>query len=159
MEKTLRKYCSKNIIKDGDEVTYTIFFKNEFEYDLKNVVFTDNYDETRIKIISAQAENDGSALKFKRTIIRPGQSVVFRYTVQGINKGESAVKARNVVTIFTNTVDLSNESAEKTITIYPPNKPLPLLQSGPTHLVFIFLAGVFTLFFKRRRKLALTEPF
>lgn len=46
------------MINDGDEVIYTIFFKNKFDYDLQNVVITDDYDENRLEIISAPGKND-----------------------------------------------------------------------------------------------------
>ncbi len=137
IDRSLRKYSNKKMIADGDEVIYTIFFKNEYEYDLRNVVFTDDYDEKRLEIISASAENDGSALKFKRTIIRPGQSVIFRYTAKGINKGEKAVQATNVVKVFTDTVDLSKEEAEVKITIYPFTKKRTLLQTGTGHALLL----------------------
>lgn len=86
VDRTLRKYSNKNMINDGDEVIYTIFFKNKFDYDLHNVILTDDYDENRLEILSAPGKNNGSTLEFKRTIVRPGQSVIFRYTAKGINK-------------------------------------------------------------------------
>lgn len=129
-EQLLRKFSNKQAINDEEELIYTIILKNVYDYDLKNVVVKDNYDESKLKIISAPGVDNGAALTFRRTIVRPGQSVIFRYTAKGINKTKKAIKATNYVKITSETVDLSKHYAEKTITIYPFDEPIVLLKSG-----------------------------
>lgn len=147
----LRKYSNKSSINDGDEVIYTIIVKNIYDYDLRNVVITDNYDEAYLEILSAPGVNNGSTLEFRRTIIRPGQSVVLSYTAKGINKTGQSVQVNNRVKIFSDSADLSNQMAEKTITINPFGAPRKLAQTGNGTFFILIISLLASGYYVRRR--------